>query len=205
MRYIIFIFILLSKYSYSQDSCDVINIQDYCCKLDNKGKKQGLWKFYQPPNCIIQSEVMYKDDYREGKSIIYFSNGKVMTESYYKNDTLNGLSRTFRKDGSLYREIEYKMGEINGFSKYFDSLGRITSVADYWDGKKNGSLKLYYSNGALEEEIFFVHGVKDGANRLYDSRGNLIREYIWRNNNIEIEKYYCSSILVKEIVRGKGD
>lgn len=160
MKRILFIFFLLQGlFSFSQTESN---------KIDEKGRKQGLWRKYDQYSYLIY-QGYFKDDIPQG-TFRYYYQGK---------DTALKALMTFRKNGKESFAILYHPNrKLMGTGKYVDQLkdstwnyydeeGRLISTDSYIKDKKHGLSKTYYPNGKVFAEINFKDGKKEGTWKEY--------------------------------------
>jgi len=77
---------------------------------DEKGK-QGEWRLYE--NSILKRVVNYKDDFKHGSFISYYSTGKIEVSTFYKNGKPDGdwtewYQNGQKKEYGVYIDDDYK-------------------------------------------------------------------------------------------------
>lgn len=180
----IFALLLFSFSAFAQD----VN------KLDDKGKKNGLWKGV----------------YAESKRPRYegtFSHGKETGTFKFFDDTKAGTviaTREFNpKDNSCYT-IFYNQGkfkvsegkEVNhlyeGQWKYYhENLPDIMTIENYKAGKLNGKRTVYYRGSGvpgeenLAEEANYSNGIKDGKYKKYTMKGVVLEDSNFKNGQMD--------------------
>ena len=177
MKYIIAI-LLTSLTLYAQD----FN------KLDENGKKQGLWKgVYE-----ASKRPRYEGTFEHGKEVGMFK---------FFDDTEAGTviaTREFNaKDNScytiFYNQNKNKVSEgkvvnkqFEGEWKYYheDSL-LIMTTEFYVKGKLNGVRKVFYKSEKIAEETTYKNGVKEGSYKKYAENGIVLEESIYMNDQYE--------------------
>jgi antitoxin component YwqK of YwqJK toxin-antitoxin module len=174
MKYII-VLLLLTNLSFAQN----IN------KLDENGKKHGLWKGV----------------YEESKRPRYegtFDHGKEIGMFKFFDDTKAGTviaTREFNpKDNScytiFYNQSKHKVSEgklvnkkFEGEWKYYhEDLPSIMTSEQYADGKLNGVRKVFYKSGEIAEEALYKDGLKNGIYKSYAENGIVLEESNFKNN-----------------------
>jgi hypothetical protein len=105
MRYILFLFLLISINSHGQWKDFTISPRgDTLNRVDLKGKKQGPW-------------VTHTDDLRGERG--YDEQG------YFANDQKDGLWKRFSLQGIKIAEETYRWGKLNGKAKYYTYNGGL--------------------------------------------------------------------------------
>lgn len=174
----ILILLLLTNSCFAQD----IN------KLDENGKKHGLWKGI----------------YEESKRPRYegnFEHGKEKGTFQFFDDTKAGTvlaTREFNsKDNScytiFYNQKSNKVSEgkvvnrqYEGDWKYYhEDSPKIMTLEHYVNGKLEGVRKVYFPNGKIAEETTYKNGIKEGKYKNYTETGIVLEETIYKNGEYE--------------------
>lgn len=165
-------------------------------KLDEQGKKHGLWKGV----------------FEESKRPRYegtFSHGKEVGLFKFFDDTKAGstiATRQFNeKDNAcytiFYNQKGNKVSEGNvvdrvfeGEWKYYhENLPQIMTTEFYKNGKLDGSRKVFYRNGKLAEEITYENGIKNGAYKSFTEQGVLLESSTYKNDQYDGEAIYSDA------------
>lgn len=123
-------------------------------RIDEKGKKQGVWKEFYPTN-------------------------QIKREVYYINDTIHGFVRDFDKGGRVVSSVKFEKGDtvdLNAadttsrskiIEEYYES-GQIKFRGGYYDDKPVGMHKEFSQDGQViigkeynEENILIASGPLD--------------------------------------------
>lgn len=115
---------------------------------DKEGKiVSGTVKQYKK-NKKLYAIRNVKDYKLDGKSTIFFDDGKtVKSIVYYNMGKKEGSAKTFYSDGSLYKDYNYKNDELDGKQIKYRQNGKIRSIAYYRNGEPNNKLEEYLTNG----------------------------------------------------------
>ena len=157
-------------------------------KLDENGKKNGVWK------------GIYKESKRpryEGT----FEHGKEVGMFKFFDDTKAGTviaTREFNaKDNScytiFYNQNNKKVSEGKVINKQFDGewkyyhedLPTIMTLEPYVNGKLNGVRKVFYKNEEITEETTYKDGTKNGAYKSFAENGIVLEESVYKNGQYE--------------------
>ncbi len=154
-------------------------------KLDENGKKHGLWKGVYEGS----KRPRYEGTFEHGKEIGLFK---------FFDDTKAGTviaTREFNpKDNScytiFYNQNKHKVSEgklinrqFEGEWKYYhEDLPSIMTSEQYVNGKLNGIRKVFYKSGEIAEETTYKNGVKNGAYKSYAENGILLEESNYKND-----------------------
>lgn len=194
MKCIIAFLLLTSTFLFSQE----IN------KLDNQGKKDGLWKGVY--------EVSKRPRY-EGT----FSHGEEFGTFKFFDDTTVGTvvaTREFSTNDNscytiFYNPKKNKVSEGKVINKlfegewkyYHEDSDKIMTLELYSNGKLNGTRKVYYLNGKIAEESNYKEGIKNGSYKKYADTGIVFEESFYINGQFEGQAIYRNS---ENVVVAKG-
>lgn len=157
-------------------------------KLDESGKKNGLWKGV----------------YEESKRPRYegtFDHGKEVGLFKFFDDTKAGTviaTREFNsKDNScytiFYNQNKNKVSEgkvvnkqFEGEWKYYhEDLPTVMTLEPYANGKLNGIRKVFYKSGKIAEETTYKNGIKNGTYKSYAENDVVLEESVYKNGQYE--------------------
>lgn len=157
-------------------------------KLDENGKKDGVWKGV----------------YEESKRKRYegtFEHGKEIGTFKFFDDTQAGTviaTREFNyKDNScytiFYNQNGNKVSEGKVSNKQFDAEWKyyhedspsIMTLEKYVNGKLNGVRKVFYKNGKIAEEANYKKGIKEGIYKNYTEDGIMLEESNYKNGQYD--------------------
>ena len=162
------------------------------------GLPTGIWEVYSN-NKILEKSNYNKEGRRDGKQIIYMSDGETISEeSYVKNGKIDGRYVKYYADGKIEKEQEYKEGVEDGIYRTYDKEGNILFDCQYKAGKEHGKQTKVYSS--YTEISFFENGkhvgeytktLKNGIveiNGAYDKEGKKTGVWITRRKDDGITK-----------------
>ena len=157
-------------------------------KLDEKGKKHGLWKgFYTDTR-----NPKYEGTFDHGKEIGVFT--------FYDNTKTKIViaTREFNpKDNSAYTifydPLKNKVSEgkvvnklYEGQWKYYHKASKaIMTIENYTKGKLEGLRSVFYASGKIAEETMYKNDLKNGAYKRYTETGIIIEESNYKNNEFD--------------------
>lgn len=139
------------------------------------GKKEGIRR------TIRESEILeenFSNDVKQGLTIYYYPDGKIMRTIPFENGLENGFAREFSPDGTVITMIEYRRGFVldreninrkdrNGLKqgkwKFFYANGKVKTEGVYRDDKRNGYFKEYDEKGLLTDVSKYVNDVRQEA------------------------------------------
>lgn len=170
------IFVLFSQNIISQNDFN---------KLDEKGKKHGLWKgFYEE-----SKRPRYEGTFNHGKEIGIFN--------FYDDTKAKSIiaTREFNaKDASaytiFYNQAKNKVSEGKVINKLFEGQWKyyhlnsknIMTTENYIKGKLEGLRTVFYLNGKIAEEISYKNNLKNGFYKKYTEKGIVLEESNFKNN-----------------------
>ena len=154
-------------------------------KLDQNGKKHGLWK-----GVFEESKrPRYEGTFDHGKEIGIFS--------FYDDTKFKSIiaTREFNaKDNSAYTifydQNKNKVSEgkvvnklFEGQWKYYHQASQnIMTTENYSKGKLDGLRTVFYISGKIAEEISYKNNLKNGFYKKYTEKGAILEESIFKNN-----------------------
>ncbi|MFV8367338.1 toxin-antitoxin system YwqK family antitoxin [Flavobacterium sp. XS1P27] len=154
-------------------------------KLDEKGKKHGVWKgFYEE-----SKRPRYEGTFEHGKEIGIFN--------FYDDTKAKSIiaTREFNaKDNSAYTifydQNKNKVSEgkvvnklFEGQWKYYHQASKnIMTTENYVNGKLEGLRTVFYLSGKIAEEISYKNNLKNGFYKKYTEKGILLEESMFKNN-----------------------
>lgn len=168
--------------------CQTLLSQTDFNKLDEKGKKHGLWKgVYEDTK-----NPKYEGTFEHGKEVgtfTFFDNTKtkrvIATREFNPNDN---SAYTI-----VYDQLKNKVSEgkvINKLSEgkwiyYHKASKAIMATENYSKGKLEGLRSVFYPNGKIAEEILYKNDQKNGLYKRYTESGIIIEESNYKNNEYD--------------------
>lgn len=177
--------------------------------IRHKERREGLWLFFNE-NKQLSSASLYVNDFLEGTSYHFHSDGEILRKEQYAKGKKHGISEEFHAGGALHYRTTYQDGKIadgkqiyyypNGNKKivnhykngqkfgksttYYES-GSVEIEGEYRDkGYAEGPWKEYYESGALKEEYYYKHGLFHGEYTIYNEDGGIAEQYIYKNDKL---------------------
>lgn len=164
-------------------------------KLDEKGKKDGLWK----------------GTYEESKRPRYegtFNHGKEVGIFKFFDDTKVGTVIATREFNAIdnscytifYNQQKNKVSEGKIMNKnyegewkyYHENSPQIMTLEYYTNGKLNGIRKVFYPSGIIAEEATYINGIKEGLYKKYAENGIVLEESNYKNDQYEGQAIFKS-------------
>ena len=156
------------------------------------GKKTGKWTYFNYDN-NQRKEHEYVDGLKNGKSITFDENDRIIEEGDYENNNKTGKWIYFDHKNNIKEEIEYLNGHKNGKTVLYENdvkisegeyvndeifglwtkysiNGEIISTSEYFDDHR---IKTeYYSNGNIDKHITFLYGDTIDIVMFYNNENN---------------------------------
>lgn len=168
--------------------CQTLLSQTDFNKLDEKGKKHGLWKgVYEDTK-----NPKYEGTFEHGKEVgvfTFFDNTKtkrvIATREFNPNDN---SAYTI-----VYDQLKNKVSEgkvVNKLSEgkwiyYHKASKAIMATENYGKGKLEGLRSVFYPTGKIAEEILYKNDLKNGPYKRYTESGIIIEESNYKNNEYD--------------------
>lgn len=168
--------------------CQTLLSQTDFNKLDEKGKKHGLWKGVYADT----KNPKYEGTFEHGKEVgvfTFFDNTKtkrvIATREFNPNDN---SAYTI-----VYDQLKNKVSEgkvVNKLSEgkwiyYHKASKAIMATENYGKGKLEGLRSVFYPNGKIAEEILYKNDLKNGPYKRYTESGIIIEESNYKNNEYD--------------------
>ena len=218
MKSIIFLFFFNTLFSLAQTDFN---------KLDNNGKKHGVWKGLYPES----KRVRYEGTFEHGKevgvfnyyddtkaqsiiatreftakdntvyTIFYDQRKNKVSEGKQVNKLFEGQWKFYHQNSKEVMTIEnYKNGKLEGLRTVFYPSTKIAEETNYSNGKKNGLYKKYSEKDAVVlEESNYKNGEYDGLAIYRDPLGNIVAHGKYVNGKKKgIWQFYENGKLVSE-------
>jgi antitoxin component YwqK of YwqJK toxin-antitoxin module len=162
-----------------------IQAQNNYNKLDEKGKKHGLWRgVYEDTK-----NPKYEGTFEHGKEVgvfTFFDNTKtkivLATREFNPTDN-SALTVFFDKNKNKVSEGKVLNKLYEGQWKYYHKVSKIIMATEnYSKGKLEGLRSVFYPSGKIAEEMIYVNNLKNGFYKRYTETGILIEESNYKNN-----------------------
>ena len=157
--------------------------QDYN-KLDENGRKHGLWKgFYEE-----SKRLRYEGTFEHGKEVglfKFFDDTKaatvIATREFNANDN-SCYTIFFNQKNNKVSEGKVVNKQFEGEWKYYhENSPQVMTLEYYTNGKLNGVRKVFYKSGVIAEETTYKDGVKEGLYKSYAENGIVLEESNFKN------------------------
>ncbi len=157
-------------------------------KLDENGKKNGIWKGFFDES----KRLRYQGTFEHGKEIGTFN---------YFDDTsvasLIGVRVFSDKDNSAYTTFYDQKHNIvsegkvinklnDGIWKYYHEESKVVmTIENYKLGKLDGTRKVFYKNGAIAEETNYSEGIKNGVYKKITEKGIVLETVTYKDDEYD--------------------
>ncbi|MGO4906430.1 toxin-antitoxin system YwqK family antitoxin [Flavobacterium sp. W20_MBD1_R3] len=216
--FVFLIFMLFSQNCLSQTESN---------KVDEKGKKHGVWKglyeaskrpryegtfehgkeigifyFYddtKAKSLLATREFNSKDNV--AYTIFYDQKGNRVSEGKVINKLFEGQWKYYHQASKLIMTTEnYGKGKLEGLRTVFYLNGKIAEEINYKNNLKSGFYKKYTENGILLEESAFKDGDYVGIAIFRDSKGNIVSKGQFVNGKkAGIWQFFENGKITKEV------
>jgi len=154
-------------------------------KLDQTGKKQGLWKGVYEES----KRPRYEGTFDHGKEVglfKFFDDTKagtvIATREFNSNDN-SCYTIFYNQNKNKVSEGKLVNKQFEGEWKYYhENLPSIMTSEQYLKGKLNGVRKVFYKSGEIAEETTYKNGLKNGIYKSYAENGFIMEESNFKNN-----------------------
>lgn len=176
---IIFLIVLLFNFSN-------LHSQNEFNKLDDKGKKQGLWKGVYDDT----KNPRFEGKFEHGKEVglfVFYDNTKIKTviaTREFKLQTNEAYTIFYDQNKNIVSEGKVVNKLFEGQWKFYHKVSKVVmTIENYLNGKLEGLRTVFYPNGKLAEEVNYMNNSKKGLCKIYAQNGILIEESNYANNN----------------------
>ncbi len=162
------------------------NGQKYRSGVMVDGKYEDIITYYNYYGGVSE-EIKHKDDLKEGKSKVYYINGKIYSERAYEKGLLNGLSVFYYPNGKISRQEYYKDDLRHGRAITYTIHGVIETDNFYDGGVKNGKCKYYNTDGTIYLMEKYAFGFLESGTHYHN--GEVVGSFELVNGD-GVDKYY---------------
>ncbi len=179
-------------------------------QLDEKGKKNGVWKgLYEE-----SKRPRYEGTFSHGKEVgvfKFFDDTKagtvIATREFNPNDN-SAYTIFYDQDKNKVSEGKVVNKIFEGQWKYYHHASKnVMTIENYKNGKLEGLRTVYFTNGKIAEEASYKNNLKVGVYKKYAENGNVLEESNYRNgiyNGLAIFRDSEGNLVSKgEFVNGK--
>ncbi len=181
---IFLIIVLLSfNFSFSQNNIN---------KLDENGKRQGIWKKY-----YANKRIRYQGTFNHGKEagvFKYYSAAQSEFPIVVKDFGTSGSTAqvSFYDNKGLLQSSGKMAGKARiGKWKFYHEDGKtIMSEENYLSGKLDGDYKTFYKSGKPTEVAYYRNGKLDSVYRKYSIKGHLYQHFHYKDGKLNGKVVY---------------
>jgi antitoxin component YwqK of YwqJK toxin-antitoxin module len=126
-------------------------------KIDDDGKKWGMWKYFSRSGHIIL-EITFENNKKNGAYIRYNGiTGKMIEQGNYLNGVKNGSYTKWFSNGVKRVEGTYSSGMKDSIWNYYfkNGTGALRISGKFNNGKKDGNWIFYDKSGNIRKKIDF--------------------------------------------------
>jgi antitoxin component YwqK of YwqJK toxin-antitoxin module len=154
-------------------------------KVDEKEKKNGVWKGFYPES----KRLRYEGTFEHGKEIGVFSfYDDTKAKSIIATREFNAIDNSAYT--VFYDQAKNKVSEgkvidklFTGEWKYYHQASKIVmTLENYKNGKLEGLRSVYYPSGKIAEEISYLNNMKNGLYKSFSENGIILEQSIYKNN-----------------------
>jgi antitoxin component YwqK of YwqJK toxin-antitoxin module len=166
-------------------SAQIIVAQSAFNKLDQDGKKEGIWKGYYADS----KRLRYDGTFKHGKEVGVFSfYDDTKTASIIATREFNALDDSAYT--IFYDQAKNKVSEgkvinklFDGQWKYYHQASKVIMTVEYYkNGKLEGVRSVFYPSGKIAEEINYKNNLKEGVYKSFSENGTVLEESHYKNN-----------------------
>lgn len=181
------------KAFYKKGICILVFLNVFCLhaqtdfnKLDEKGKKHGLWKgFFEE-----SKRPRYEGTFVHGKETGIFNfyddtkaKSVIATREFNPKDN-SAYTVFYDQDKNKVSEGKVVNKLFEGQWKYYHQASKvIMTIENYTNGKLEGLRTVFYPSGKIAEEISYKNNLKDGIYKKYTEKGIVLEESFFKNND----------------------
>ena len=140
----------------SKDFVEYNNTLSY----QNKPFSGYIYRMFDNGDTIFSCS--YLDGKQEGRSVIWFKNGKLSEERWYHNGRKTGSHRQWYLDGHKRFEAQMVDDHYEGYMKTWFDNGQLYQYFDYKDGHEDGMERMWKEDGTVIANYQSINGRKYG-------------------------------------------
>ncbi|MCT4586562.1 MAG: tetratricopeptide repeat protein [Carboxylicivirga sp.] len=124
-------------------------------------------------NGQIKRDWHYRDHDKEGKQLVYYPNGQLLSEETYLCGFEEGLSRGWAHDGKKRYEFQFAMGQPDGMAKFYKN-NEVSTEKEYELGVLQSKKINYFPGGVVSSKVEYEDDESHGYSSYYNPQGQLI-------------------------------
>ncbi len=186
MKYLLFLLVAISGFA-----------QENYNKLDENGKKHGLWKGVHKESGRPRFEGTFEHGVETGV-FTYFDDTKaksvIATRTFSENGTV-AYTVFYDQNKNIVSEGKTVNKLNEGEWKYYHKASKnLQTLEIYSKGKLNGTRKVFYASGAIAEEANYINDVKNGPYKKYTEKGIVLEESNYKNGEYSGNAIYRDAV-----------
>jgi antitoxin component YwqK of YwqJK toxin-antitoxin module len=128
--------------------------------------KDSVWKYYSYYDKTLKLEENYKNGIKAGKSLKYYSNGKVAEDLSWINNMKEGPWNQYFENGSPKIKAIYINDRREGNFETFYSSGKTEMRGKFENNLMQGEWIYFDEAGAVRTKIIYNKGIAQNASQL---------------------------------------
>lgn len=171
-----------------------VSAQGEINKLDEKGKKDGLWKGYYPESKRLRYEGTFSHG-KETGTFTFYDDTKAQTviatrEFNAKDNSVYTIFYDQRKNKVSEGKQVNKLNE-GEWKYYHEGLPDIMTLEHYKAGKLDGKRTVFYRGSGVKgeeivaEEAYYSAGLKNGSYKKYTMKGVLLEDSNYKKGELD--------------------
>lgn len=152
-------------------------------KYVGESVKDSVWLYYDMFGVLVSKEN-YVLGKKEGKSLVYLTDGKIAEERNYKNDLQHGP-----------------------FKQFYDGT-KLKGEGNYINGKQEGKCTYYFPNGVAAASGFYKNGLRTGPWIYKEQDGKIKEKELYENGQLadkkKTEEFFNKNKVKEETPKSQG-
>ncbi len=154
-KFVVFcVFVAISQIMFAQRPVTDTNY------VDNKGRKQGVWKKNDPQGLSYIGQ--FKDDKPYGRFVHFDKHGQTVIINDYFRDGFATKTTYFYPNGKIRATGFYLDKLRDSVWQFYDTIGRMIRKDHYLNGMLHGLTEVFDKNGDRVETIEWYRDLRNG-------------------------------------------
>jgi antitoxin component YwqK of YwqJK toxin-antitoxin module len=128
--------------------------------------KDSVWKYYSYYDKSLKLEESYESGIKAGKSIKYYTSGKIAEEILWIKNLKEGNWNQYFENGSPKIKAFYKNDKREGKFETFYTSGKLEMSGMFENNLMQGEWIYYDEAGAVKTKIIYLRGIAQNAAQL---------------------------------------
>jgi antitoxin component YwqK of YwqJK toxin-antitoxin module len=161
-------------------------------RLDDQGRKQGLWEkrypdgklryrghFYNDKptgvfkyywdNDSIQNISIYSEQGKVAHTHVFYENGGLLSMGKFVNQQRDSIWLFYDWTFKLYKKEQYALGKKEGKTVTFYANGKVEEIKTWHNDEENGPWQRFFEDGQLQLDANFSNGKMEGWMKVYSA------------------------------------